>query len=287
MRMNASATMKNLALQCALLLTLICICTAGGNTVRASASANEAIRHRVRIEGRGPLTVILEGGLGDTLEVWNDVQPSIASRCARTLAYNRAGYPGSNPASGPRDAQTIVAELRTELKDRGIAPPYVLVGHSLGGLYMQYFARQYPDEVSGLVLIDSTHWNQQLQMAPQATGAYSGRGAVVLFMTWIARRELEDSADAGNQVHVSPHAGHVPAIVLSSTQGTRGETPSLRTQAARLQEDIVADFPAARQIRVDGSGHYIQRDRPDVVINSARELAGCRPLQARQLKSLG
>lgn len=281
MRMNASVTMKSLVLQRALLWTLICICAVGGITARTWAS--EALRHRVRVEGQGPLTVILEGGLGDTLEVWNDVQPSIASHCARTLAYNRAGYPGSNPASGPRDAATIVAELRAELEERGIAPPYVLVGHSLGGLYMQYFARQYPNEVSGLVLIDSTHWNQQLQMAPQATGAYSGRGAVVLFMTWIARRELADSADAGNQVHVSPHAGRVPAIVLSSTQASRGETPSSRTQAARLQEDIVADFPAARQIRVDGSGHYIQRDRPEVVINSARELAGCRPLQARQL----
>lgn len=280
--MNASVAMKSLIRQRALLLALACICVVGGIIARASAWASESVHHRVRIEGQGPLTIILEGGLGDTLEVWNDVQPSIASHCARTLAYNRAGYPGSNPASGPRDAATIVAELRTELQDRGISPPYVLVGHSLGGLYMQYFARQYPKEVSGLLLVDSTHWNQQLQMAPRATGAYSGREAVILFMSWIARRELADSANAGNQVHVSPHAGRVPAIVLSSTSASLGETPASRTKAARLQEDIVADFPAGRQVRVDGSGHYIQHDRPDVVINSARELAGCRPLQARQ-----
>lgn len=285
--MNASkmisVTPKRLARQRTWVLTFICICVIC-ITLRASAWANETIRHRVRIEGQGLLTVILEGGLGDTLEVWNEVQPSIAEHCARTLAYNRAGYPGSNPAGGPRDAATIVAELRAELQDRGIPPPYVLVGHSLGGLYMQYFARQFPDEVSGLVLVDSTHWNQQLQMGPQATGAYNGRGAVILFMSWIARRELADSANAGNQVHVSPHAGRVPAIVLSSTHASLGETPASRTEAARLQEDIVADFPAARQVRVDGSGHYIQRDRPDVVINSARELAGCSPLQARRLR---
>lgn len=285
--MNASnmirVKMQTVLRQRAWVLTLICICVIC-ITLRASAWANETIRHRVRVEGQGLLTVILEGGLGDTLEVWNDVQPSIAEHCARTLAYNRAGYPGSNPASGPRDAATIVAELRAELQDRGIPPPYVLVGHSLGGLYMQYFARQFPTEVSGLLLVDSTHWNQQLQMGPQAAGAYSGRGAVILFMSWIARRELADSANAGDQVHVSPHAGRIPAIVLSSTHASLGETPASRTQAARLQEDIVADFPAARQVRVDGSGHYIQRDRPDVVISSARELAGCSPLQARQLR---
>ncbi len=56
----------------------------------------------------------------------------------------------------------IVSELRTELDRRNIRPPYVLVGHSLGGLYMQYFARNYPSEVSGLLLVDSTHWDQNM-----------------------------------------------------------------------------------------------------------------------------
>lgn len=282
--MNPSVIMNSPVWQRAWLLTLVCIFTTCGLASGAAAGTGETVGHRVRVEGQGALTVILEGGLGDTLEVWNDVQPSIASHCARTLAYNRAGYPGSNPASGPRDAATIVAELREELRHRGIAPPYVLVGHSLGGLYMQYFARQYPKEVTGLVLVDSTHWNQQLHMDTEATGAYTGRRTVMLFMTWIARRELTDSVNAGEQVHVSPHAGRVPAIVLSSTRASRGETPASRTQAARLQEDIVADFPAARQVRVDGSGHYIQRDRPDVVIDSARQLAGCSPLGASQLQ---
>ena len=102
----------------------------------SSANADIA-RHKVRIEGHGARTVVFESGLGDTLEVWNNIQPLIAESCTRTMAYTRAGYPGSDAASGPRDAATIVAELRSELKRRGIFPPYVLVGHSLGGLYMQ------------------------------------------------------------------------------------------------------------------------------------------------------
>jgi pimeloyl-ACP methyl ester carboxylesterase len=211
-----------------------------------SASSGEHARHKVRIDGYGPLTVVLEAGLGDTLDVWADVQPLIAASCTRTVAYTRAGYPGSDPASGPRDAATIVSELRWELKRRGIHPPYVLVGHSLGGLHMQYFARQYPDEIEGLLLVDSTHWNQHLDLRPNSSRSL-GRSSTVLFLPWIMQRELMGSTIAGEQV------------------------------------EIAAAFPAARHVRVDGSGHYIQRDRPDVVVAAARELAGC-PATAQQIK---
>ncbi|HSC07009.1 MAG TPA: alpha/beta fold hydrolase [Steroidobacteraceae bacterium] len=242
-----------------------------------SANADIA-RHKVRIEGHGSLTVVFESGLGDTLEVWNNIQPLIAESCARTIAYTRAGYPGSDAASGPRDSATIVAELRAELKRRGILPPYVLVGHSLGGLYMQYFARHYPAEIRGLLLVDSTHWNQQLRLSPDKADAF-GRRSTVLFMPWIMRRELLDSVSAGEQVHISPVASVVPTIVLSRTRALNGETQALQVQAETLQGEIAADFPSARHIRVTDSGHYIQRDRPEVVIEAARELAGCRPLE--------
>jgi pimeloyl-ACP methyl ester carboxylesterase len=240
-----------------------------------ATAASEPVRHEVHIEGQGRATVIFESGLGDTFDAWKSVQNPIAAHCARTVSYNRAGYPGSSPARGTRDAATVVSELRGELKHRGIAPPYVLVGHSLGGLYMQYFARHYPEEVAGLVLVDSTHWDQQLRMGASLPDPAKTRGTVMLFMPWIARREFTDSMLAGEQVHESPHARRFPTIVLSSTGALRGETPALRTEAARLQEDIVADFPGARHVRVDGSGHYIQVDKPDVVIDSVRELAGC------------
>ncbi len=242
-----------------------------------SAEPGEVARHKVRIEGHGTLTVVLEAGLGDTLDIWANVQPQIADSCTRTIAYTRAGYPGSDPAGPPRDAANIVSELRAELKRRGIQPPYILVGHSLGGLYMQYFARQYPDEIEGLLLVDSTHWDQHLQLGPDAPDAF-GRRSTVLFMPWIMRRELIDSNHAGEQVHVSPQARVVPTIVLSRTRALHGETPASQVLAENLQDDIAAAFPSARHVRVDDSGHYIQRDRPEVVVAAARELAGCAPL---------
>jgi len=240
----------------------------------ATAVPEADAHHIVRMEGHGPRTVILEAGLGDTLNVWKDVQAGIATNCTRTLAYNRAGYEGSDPANGPRDSETIVAELRGELRRRNINPPYVLVGHSLGGLYMQYFARNYPKEVVGLLLVDSTHWHQGLKVSGANT-PYAGRTAVTLFMPWIMRRELIDSDAAGQQVHASPQAHGFPTIVLSSTRGPPGETPATRAIAADMQDEIAADYPDASHVRVADSGHYIQRDQPAVVIAAARRLAGC------------
>ena len=263
-----------LTLQRAVLLVLASVASS------VSASSGDSARHKVRIDGRGPLTVVFEAGFGDTLDTWADVQPLIATRCTRTIAYTRAGYPGSDPASGPRDAANIVSELRWELKRRGIQPPYVLVGHSLGGLLMQYFARQYPDEVEGLLLVDSTHWNQHLDPGPHASDAF-GRGRTVLFLPWIMQRELIDSSSAGEQVSSSPHASGVPTIVLSRTRALHGETLASHALEEKLQGEIAAAFPAARHVRVDDSGHYIQRDRPDVVVAAARELAGCTTLASK------
>jgi len=243
--------------------------------MEATAIPDVDLHHIVRLEGHGLRTVILEAGLGDTMDAWKDIQPRIAAGCSRTLAYNRAGYAGSDPASGPRDSQTIVAELRAELKRRNIEPPYVLVGHSLGGLYMQYFARNYPKEVAGLLLVDSTNWHQGMTINTSANTPYAGRTAVTLFMPWIMRRELTDSAAAGQQVHASPQAEGFPTIVLSSTRAPTGETPATRALSADMQDEIAADFPGASHVRVADSGHYIQRDQPAVVVDAARQLAGC------------
>ncbi|HEY7379331.1 MAG TPA: alpha/beta fold hydrolase [Steroidobacteraceae bacterium] len=250
-----------------------------------SVSGTTPAHLQMSISGHGPRTVVLASGLGDTLDIWKTVQPLIADHCARTISYTRAGYPGSDVADGTRDAATNISELRAELKRRGIQPPYVLVGHSLGGLYMQYYARQYPQEIAGLVLVDSTHWDQHLQLNPQSAGS-PGAGDhasfVLLSMPWIMRRELNDSTAAGEQVHTSPPAGNLPTIVLSRTLPLHGETPASQALAGLLQDDITSDFPRARHVQVYDAGHYIQRDRPEVVIDAARELAGCTPLLAKR-----
>ena len=261
----------------ALAISSCCVSTVA---LTAPVVAGDVSHHQLHIEGSGAPTVILEAGLGDTLAVWKDIQPRIATHCARTVSYTRAGYVGSDPANGPRDSATIVEELRAELDRRNIRPPYVLVGHSLGGLYMQYFARNYPAEVTGLLLVDSTHWDQHMVIDTQANQQYLGQREVTLFMPLIMRQELTDSMQAGEQVHSSPTPEPVRTIVLSSTVVPKKGTAESKARAAQLQDEIAADFPGSRHVFVTGAGHYIQRDKPEVVIDAARELAGCADLQA-------
>ena len=255
---------------------LMCSSTAHAQSQSESPAQDRApVHHHANIEGAGTPTVIFESGFGDTLDIWQTIQPGVAAHCARTFAYNRAGYLDSDPAVGSRDAATIVGELRDELLRRQLRPPYVLVGHSLGGLYMQYFARNYPAEVSGLVLIDSTHWQQGMKLDATANTPYESRTAVTLFMPLIMRQELADSGLAGREVNDSPKASKIPTIVLSGTRKAAHATPEDESLAVTLQNEIAADFPGSRHEFVENSGHYIQRDQPGKVIDAIRELAGC------------
>jgi pimeloyl-ACP methyl ester carboxylesterase len=199
----------------------------------------------------------------------------VARSCAKTISYTRSGYGVRHSADGPRDAEHIVSELRQRLAAFGMPPPYILVGHSSGGLYMQYFARRYPTAVQGLLLVDSTHWNQLERVKSAAPGMYRMMMAASFLMSDIVRRELADIPATGAEVRALPRAQNVPTIVLSSTRAAMGETPAYRELAAQLQNEIVAVSATQRHEFVIDSGHYIQRDQPQAVINAARELARC------------
>ncbi len=231
------------------------------------------------IEGTGSVTVVFEAGLGDTRDVWQAVQSSVAQGCVRTVTYTRSGYGIGNRADGPRDAEHIVAELRQRLAVSRLPPPYVLVGHSSGGLYMQYFARRYPMDVQGLVLVDSTHWDQLERVKTAAPGVYRMAKMASFLMSDIVRREFASIPSTGTEVAALPRASNISTIVLSSTRAAMGETPAYRALAVQLQNEIATTFATKRHDVVIDSGHYIQRDQPQAVINAARELAGCDPLQ--------
>jgi pimeloyl-ACP methyl ester carboxylesterase len=121
----------------------------------------------LRISGReqeGP-TVVLENGLGFPSLTWTWVLREVAPH-VRIVAYDRAGIGWSEPGPQPRSAQRVVDELRSALIAAEVGGPYVLVAHSLGGLYARVFADRYPEEVVGMVLVDSAH-PDELERSPQ------------------------------------------------------------------------------------------------------------------------
>jgi len=113
--------------------------------------------------GKGGPAVILEAGAGDFSFDWARVQPEIA-RFTRVCSYDRAGSAWSEPGPAPRTMHQEVFELHMLLRKAGVRPPYVLVGHSYGGLLVRLYAGLYPREVAGLVLVDSTDPNTTLMM---------------------------------------------------------------------------------------------------------------------------
>lgn len=111
------------------------------------------------IAGEGAPAVILAPGLNETALSWAGIQPVIA-RKTLTVAFDKAGMGFSDPGPLPRTASAVVEDLRAALKLAGVAPPYVLVGASVGGMQMRLFAFRYPEDVAGMVMVDSASEHQ-------------------------------------------------------------------------------------------------------------------------------
>jgi pimeloyl-ACP methyl ester carboxylesterase len=134
--------------------------------------------------GEGSPTVILEAASGGMSAHWVRVQQQVA-QTTRVCAYDRAGLGWSEPGPEPRDARQVSGELHTLLTNAGIEGPYVLVGHSYGGLYARMYAARYSEEVAGVVLVDSSH-PEQFTRSPEGRAMFEQirrLGAVLPFLT--------------------------------------------------------------------------------------------------------
>lgn len=220
------------------------------------------------VAGQGTPVVVFENGLGGTLDGWAKVWPD-AVRETTAVAYNRAGYGNSEAAVAPRDGAHAVAELRALLKARKLAPPYVLVGHSLGGLYMQLFARQYPQDVAALVLVDTTH-PEQLKGAgdPENWPAWL-KMTFGLLTSDTAKQEFSTLDQTGQAVLSLPVDPAVPVYVLSALQPMTASSV-LAADANRKRADIANLYPGSKQVWVD-SGHVIPLEKPEAVVKAIRD----------------
>ena len=124
--------------------------------------------HRLHLvsSGSGAPVVVMEAALGGSSISWSLVQPAVA-RLTQVCAYDRSGFGWSDPGPMPRTAGRVADELRTLLDVGGVQPPFVLVGHSFGGLVMRIFAARYRDKVAGLVLVDPAHPEDWVTPAPK------------------------------------------------------------------------------------------------------------------------
>lgn len=212
--------------------------------------------------------VVFENGLDGRMEWWKKVIPDI-SKDSTTFAYNRPGYGKSDPATTPRDGQHIVDELRALLRSKGLNPPYILVGHSLGGLYMQLYARRYPEEVSALILVDSTHPRQMEGAGSLDKQPFWFRALFNVMLGATAKQELALLPQTSAQLLAYPAPAHKTVLVLSAAKPLK-EKSALADDANEKRRDIARLYSGSKQVWVD-SGHGIPLEKPEAVIAAIRE----------------
>jgi pimeloyl-ACP methyl ester carboxylesterase len=186
-------------------------------------------------------TVILEQGSGGISAAWARVQPEIAET-TRVCAYDRAGMGWSDPSPEPRDAEHIAAELHTLLHNAGIPGPYVLVGWSYGGLYARMYAGQYPDEVIGMVLLDSSHPDQWSSTAA-GKAQYESNARIYTIAPWLARMGVMRLMGS-----FQPESG-LPALQSEALKASFAATKDWDAQSA----EFLASPSTDDQVRNSGS----------------------------------
>ena len=226
------------------------------------------------VEGHGPVAVF-EAGLGQTRKTWDAVVPALA-QCLTVVTYDRPGLGQSAPPKDPAApilATDVAARLDAALKKHGLNGPYLLVGHSLGGLYVEAFARAHPDEVSGMVLIDGTSPLEPpgvfvSKLPPKPGSVEVGESA-----------GMEPSM---REMLKGPPLPNAPLVVLAATNH---EMPPDLEALWRNVQQRTASLSSKGRFELIDSGHYIQIDRPqaviDAVLSVAREAAADRMAACR------
>jgi pimeloyl-ACP methyl ester carboxylesterase len=271
--------------------------------------------------GQGSPTVVLDSGLGDYWLSWFKVQPQI-SQLTRVCSYDRAGIGWSDPSPQKRTSKIYAQEMRLLLQRASIPAPYVLVGHSMGGINVRIFTDLYPADVAGMILVDSTdsHFDRRLSSkSNQFIGGFrrvldvqgflmpigiprllGWCGNPILEPQSMARtvecqrqffREMHDEWIGLDEEDFHPQVtsplGKMPLVVLSHDPdvpfmpGLPADVSIDVNQAwESMQLELVRLSANSSRVIAKGSAHYVQVDRPDVVIKAVQKVVGeCRAAQ--------
>lgn len=234
-------------------------------------TANGTLEYAKSGEGL-PAVILINGGSGP-VEGWYKVYPPLAEEVT-VFAYNRFGVGSSDQPASPQHGEAIISSLRQLLQEIALHPPYILVGHSLGGLYANLFARRYPEEIAGVVLLESSHpqdlaineiqprWIRVINRLLQKFDALSPH------KKWNEANFVEETVQQIGQ------AGPFPAIPLVIVTGGK-KPPMVPEHVYQLRTANQLDFlqlsPQSQHIPATQSGHFPQMSEPDVVLQAVRE----------------
>src|SRR5580765_1201506 len=229
----------------------------------------------------GRPTLVFEAGGGDGPETWAPLLP-FTKDWGALFVYKRAGYGGSAQGTFPRTGRQVALELHQHLSQIGLKPPYVLIGHSVGGLYVQVFQRMFPKEVKGMVLIDpykdfSTPCLEMREAFFRKTGTYPCSKELCLPPQGVPQpfqSEFENLGETLRELSELPPPRTIPIIYLSANQPMPdGLDPVFWAELMKglqgMAKDIATQINAT--FREVDSGHYIHKEHPDVVAAAIEE----------------
>ncbi|MCG8476994.1 MAG: alpha/beta hydrolase [Cytophagales bacterium] len=223
------------------------------------------------VAGEGRPTIVFESGMGRNLNTWKPIFDSL-SKCASVFASNRPGYGHSSLKNAPRTIREAVVQLHQNLNAIGLKPPYILVGHSAGGLYINMFARLFPDETAGVVFLDASHPDQFEYFRKHQSALYN----ILITSIKKGKRRYEESIvkSAHSDFKSVPPFPDVPIAVLTAGEKSSPlETVKMRKKWLEFQKELAGLSEKSTHVIVEKSGHFIHKDSPDIVIGEIIRLA--------------
>lgn len=226
-------------------------------------------------------SIVLVSGFGNEFSVWQNLYKNLPNN-ATVFTYNRAGIGMSENISGSRDARTIANEMKIVLEANNIKPPYVLVAHSMGGIYARMFYHLNPSKVKGLVLVDATHENQLdslLSMIPQpdrdiALAAMIAANDTALNQMPAGAMKEEFRANFSinyQQIKQYTPITNIPMYVITSTKISAENPPIIVNVHKALHEQWALNAGInGRFLSTHNSGHYIHVEEPGLVAEGIR-----------------
>jgi pimeloyl-ACP methyl ester carboxylesterase len=229
------------------------------------------------VYGKGSPTVVLVSGLEAPQVYWNPVIPDLAAK-ATVVTYDRAGVGKSELGDLPAHGGQSAKDLQVLLAKLAVPKPYILVGHSFGGMIVRLFASMYPDDVGGLILEDTQHEDNLVELRKILRGkdleAFDQLMADGFNTPENPKTEADFRDITREQLRKSKPLPRVPYVILTAAGRAKAMGPMFSDEAieemakldAVLNDRLAALIPGGRPIIVEGTGHNIHVDKPEALI---------------------
>ena len=247
------------------LLSYLCFAVLFSLTSAASAQTMiyPQTGQRFAVMGKGEPTVIVMYGLASAMQEWMPMARRLAAQ-TQVFIYERRGYGRAPIVGSSRGSKVIIEELDQMLENLNLEGPYVLVGHSLGAIYAQAFARTYPDQTAGVLLVDPSV--EQLDRFMMGEDDETLMPLMTVLMNRGAKAEYRGRRLAiTERDEAEEMRADIPVTVLSAGRNMRGGYSELQEQVTNLQAMMTFESDLGRHIIVEGAGHNLHQVAPHAI----------------------